>query len=332
MTRALRYFSAFVLFLTLWFLWPRELGGFYLPGGNGLAMPDYAMTNARYVSVKDGRVEMETMSKDASFDIATRRMDAKTVTAYFYSVDNKKTKVTADRAAFFLGERRMQLHDNVRSESDDGFVMRGPEAEYFVDKKFFVASQPVEGEAVEKEMKVWGNRAESSLNESKIYLIGDARANYVEPKRGLTKVRGDRAEVDREKEKVTFRENVAVLQDNINATSRNAEFFYSKAVRGVRYMALTEDVTIREQKGRYTRSQVAEFFAPTDTIVLSGYPSVYNGDDAVTGDKITLYRTTGVVEVTATNAAASQSGRAPIGHEKPLPPAPLTKEDEELIP
>ncbi len=96
-------------------------------------------------------------------------------------------------------------------------------------------------------------------------------------------------------------------------------------------MALTEDVKIREQDGRYTRSQVAEFFAPTDTIVLTGFPAVYDGDDAVTGDRITLYRSTKVVEVTATNAAAGaavmEKSKGPAGQ-----PKPLTKEDEELIP
>lgn len=331
MSRFLRYCAAFVLFFTVWFLWPRDLGGYYIRRDGSAAVPDYAMTNARYVSVKEGRLEMETHSKDAAFDMNARRMDAKDVTSYFYNEQEQKTKVTADRASFFLNERKMHLMDNVRSESPDGFVMRGPEAEYFMEKKQFIAPQPVEGEGTEKDMKVWGNRAESNLNDSKVFLVGDARVNYVEKKHGLTKVRGDRAEVDRVLEKVHFQDNVKVEQDKTTGTSRTADFYYAKKERGVRYMSLNDDVKIVEEKGRYTRSQVAEFFAATDTIVLSGYPTVYNGDDAVTGDKITLYRTTGVVEVSATNAAASPTRTTAPGR-KPEKPAPLTKEDEELIP
>ncbi|MGE3262508.1 MAG: LPS export ABC transporter periplasmic protein LptC [Bacteriovoracia bacterium] len=326
------YAAGFILFVTIWMLWPRDLGGFYATRRDGsLAVPDYAMTNARYVSVKDGRVEMESQSQDAAFDMQTKRMDAKIVTAYFYNDQNQKTKVTADRAEFFMNERRMHLLDNVRSESADGFVMTGPEAEYQLEKKFFVAPKPVEGESKEKDMQVWGNRAESYLNDTKIYLIGDARANYNEKKHGLTRVRGDKAEVDREREKVLFQNNVQVDQDKMVATGQNAEFFYTRKEQGVRYMSITGDVKITEQKGRYTRSQVAEFFAPTDTVVLSGYPSVYNGDDAVTGDKITLYRTTGVVEVSAANAAATPQHKSVLQKSAP-PAAPLTKEDEELIP
>ena len=325
----LQFLSGLILFFTVWFLWPRELDGFVPGRGGGISVPDYAMTNARYVSVKSGRVEIESTAKDATFDLAERRMDAKNVLTYFYNERAERTQVTAERGIFYMSERRVRLLENVRSESPDGFVLRGPEALYAVDKRFFEAPQPVEGEAKDQTIRVWGNRAESNLDENKVRLIGDARANYVEKKRGITKIRGDRAEVDREKEKVTFQNNVQVDQEKTVATGKSAELFYARKDRSVRYMSILDDVKITEEKGRYTRSQVAEFFAPTDTIVLSGFPAVYNGDDAVTGDRITLYRTTGVVEVTATNAAASPEKReAP----KKGPARPLTKEDEELIP
>jgi lipopolysaccharide export system protein LptA len=183
----------------------------------------------------------------------------------------------------------------------------------------------VEGEMAAKNLKIWGDRAESAIDDRTVELIGDARAQYVEPKRGLTKVRGDRALMERDKQQLTFRKNVKVEQDKMTATSNVANIFYAPEIKNVRYMSLTEDVKITEKGGRYTRSQVAEFFAPTDTIVLSQFPAVYHGDDVVTGDRITLYRTTGVVEVTATNAAGSAQNLERKAQ-------PLTKEDEELIP
>lgn len=328
MSSILRFLSTLVFFLTICFLWPRELDGF-TPGRDGrLAVPDYAMTNAHYVSVQEGRVELESFSQDAAYDLAQRRMDAKIVTAYFYNQLQQKTEVKADRASFYLDDRRVHLLDNVVSISPDGFVMRGPEAIYKVLGRVLTAPQPIAGEMKDNSMKVWGDKAESALDERKMELIGNAIAHFQEKKRGLTKIRGDRALVDREKQLVTFHQNVRVDQDKTVATSSRAELFYSGKEKNVRYMSLLDDVKIQETSGRYTRSQVAEFFAPTDTIVLSVFPSVYNGDDVVTGDRITLYRGTGVVEVTATNAAGS-----PDRQEKgPKRPQTLTPEDEELIP
>jgi LPS export ABC transporter protein LptC len=326
MRAVIRLASSLIVFLTIAFLWPRELDGF-TPGRDGrLAVPDYAMTNVHYVSVQEGKVELESFSRDAAYDLAKRQIDATVVTSYFYNQLQEKTEVKADRASFFLADRRVHLLDNVESTSPDGFVMKGPEAIYLLGPRTLTAPQPVAGEMKDNSMKVWGDRAESSLDERKVELIGNAISHFEEKKKGLTKIRGDRALLDREKQVVTFRDNVRVDQEKTVATSRRAELYYSPQEKSLRYMSLLENVRIEESGGRYTRSEVAEFFAPTDTIVLSNFPSVYNGDDVVTGDRITLYRGTGVVEVTATNAAGSP--------DRPFsgPAAPLTTEDEELIP
>ncbi len=319
----LQSLSSVLLFFALWFLWPRELDGFN-PGRDGhLSVPDYAMTNARYVSVKEGRIELESISQDATYRLADHLMEARTVTAYFYNQAGLKTEVQADRGYFYMDKRQVVMKENVRSLSPDGFALRGTEAIYDVAQKVLTAPQPVEGDTQDKSLKVWGDTAVSSLNERTVELKGNARGEFIEKKRGLTKIRGDRAFLDREKQKVTFHENVRVDQDKIIGTSKNALLFYAGKEKGVRYMSLLDDVKIVEQQGRYTRSQVAEFFAPTDTIVLSVFPAVYHGDDMVTGDRITLYRATGVVEVMAANAAGN-----PQSTEKKS----FSTEDEELIP
>ncbi len=327
--RGLRLVSYGVLFLTVWFLWPRELDGLTILRDGRSAVPDYSMTNAHYVSVKAGRLEAETRAKEAAFNLTTRRMDAKNVVAFLYNANDQRTIVTADHATFLMDDRVLHLNDNVNSLSPDGFLLMGPEATYSMNKRLMTAAQPIEGETFEKEVQVWGDRAEAPLDENKIYLYGNARALYQEDKHGATRVRGDSAVVDRAQEKVTFVKNAKVEQEKVVGTGENADLYYSKTLKGVRYMSMSNDVRIEQEGGRYTKSQMAEFFAPTDTIVLTGFPAVYDGDDAVTGDKITALRTTGVVEVMATNAAGAQqrSGKKGSGG-KPA----LTKEDEELIP
>lgn len=324
--RILRFISSVLLFLTIWFLWPRELDGYSLGRDGKATVPDYAMANARYVSVKEGRVEVETRAKEAAFNMANHTMEAKGVVSLLYNGSDERTIVTGDFATFRMNERELHLRENVQTLSPDGFLMRAPEAIYSVNKRLLVAPKPVEGETFEREVLVWGDRAEAPIDENKIHLIGNARSVFTEKKRGLTKIRGESAVMDRTESKVTFQKNVKVEQDRTVGTSQSADLFYSSSDKAVRYMSLNTDVKIQEEKGRYTRSQVAEFFGPTDTIVLTGFPAVYDGDDAVTGDKITVYRATGVVEVMATNAAGSQGESPRKG------PAPLTEEDKELIP
>jgi LPS export ABC transporter protein LptC len=328
--RLLRLASGILLFLTIWFLWPRELDGYSLGRDGKSAVPDYSMTRAHYVSVKAGKLEAETFAKEAAFNITLHRMDAKNVVALLYNSADQRTIVTADFAAFLMDERELHLQDNVQALSADGFLMRGPEAVYSLNKRVLAASRPVEGETFLKEVQVWGDRAVAPIDENKVNLYGNARSLYHEPKHGPTRIRGDSAVLDRAAEKVTYFKHVKVEQEKVLGTSETADLFYSREDRGVHYMSMNGDVKIEQEGGRHTRSQVAEFFAPTDTIVLTGFPAVYDGDDAVTGDKITVFRATGVVEVIATNAAGAQQKGKP-GAQRSAPP-PLTKEDEELIP
>ncbi|MGZ3653769.1 MAG: LPS export ABC transporter periplasmic protein LptC [Bdellovibrionota bacterium] len=327
--RLLRTITYAVLLLTVWFLWPRELDG-TISGQAKISVPDYSMTNAHYVSVKAGKLELETRAKEAAFNLTTHRMEAKGVVSLIYNSADERTIVTSDRATFLMDERVLHLNDNVNSLSPDGFLLQGPEATYSLKNRLLTTSRPVVGETFMKEAQVWGDRAEAPLDENKIHLIGNARALYHEPKHGLTHMRGDTAVMDRTEDKVTFEKNVKVEQEKVVATSETGDLYYSRGDKAIRYMSLNTDVKITQLDGKYTRSQVAEFFAPTDTIVLSGFPAVYDGDDAVTGDKITVYRATGVVEVTATNAAGAQPAK---GTGKSKEPAPtLNKEDDELIP
>ncbi len=329
-SRSLRILSYVVLFFTIWFLWPRELDGYSLGRDGRTSVPDYGMTNAHYVSVKAGKLEAETFAKEAAFNMTTHKMEAKNVVAMLYNSSDQRTIVTAEHATFLMDERELRLRDNVNALSADGFLMRAPEAIYNMNKRLLTAPQPMSGETFLKEVQVWGDRAEAPIDENKVHLYGNARSLYSEPKHGATRIRGDSAVLDRIAENVTFHRHVKVEQDNVVGTSEAADLYYSNADHGVRYMSLTQDVQIIQDGGRRTRSQVAEFFAPTDTIVLTGFPAVYDGDDAVTGDKITMFRGTGVVEVIATNAAgAQQRGK---GSQKSNKPPPLTKEDEELIP
>lgn len=324
--KILRITSYAVFFFTVWFLWPRELDGIAIGRDGKGSVPDYAMKDAHYISVKAGHLEAETHAAEAAFNLTTQRMEAKNVVALLYNASDQRTIVTADQATFHMDERVLHLRDNVQSLSPDGFLLKGPEATYSMNKRVMTASQPIEGETFQRELQVWGDRAEAPLDENKIFLYGNARSLYMEPKHGPTRVRGDSAIVDRAQEKVTYHKNAKVEQEKVVGTGEDADLFYSKELKGVRYMSMTGDVRIEQDGGRYTRSQVAEFFGPTDTIVLSGFPAVYDGKDAVTGDKITVFRATGVVEVTATNAAGAKQKQGAQG--KPE----LTEEDEELIP
>jgi lipopolysaccharide export system protein LptA len=329
----LRISSFTILFFTAWLLWPRELSSLYGYRDGLRLAPDYHMVNSRYVSVKNGKRELEAFSEDSKFDFIARKMEADDVTIYTYKDSVKQNKITAKHGTFFTDERYFILEGDVLNEAlKERYFAKSDRVNYRVNSKLAETPALVEIWNEPRTLLMWGDRSKADLGSNVMWLYGNARAHFKEKRRGLTKIRGDEAELIGPEERANFYKNVTTEQEGIVGTSEEANLFYAPAAKNVRFLTLRTDVKIVEKGGRYTRSQVASFSAPTDTITLTGFPSVYDGDDAVSGDKITLYRGTGVVEVTSTNALGGSSARKPPGGKAAAKKkGPLSAEDRELL-
>jgi lipopolysaccharide export system protein LptA len=208
--------------------------------------------------------------------------------------------------------RDLYLQDQIEVEASDGFKIFTDQAQYSLPTKIMKVPQALRGASADGGIKVAADRAEAPIFSKTIKLFGNATGSFVEKKHGLTTVSADQAEMHRGTDDIKFESNVKLVQSKVEMTSKRATLNYAKVKKpSVQYLVARDDVVIKEKSGRFTRSQVAEFFATNDTIVLTGFPSVYDGEDAVTGDRITLYRSTGVVEATAANAAVGSPNMRP---------------------
>ena len=293
-------------------------------------VPDYHMVDARYVSVKQGRREIEAFAKESNFDFVARTMVADNLLIFTYTDNKRKNKILGKTGTFFMDERKFILKGDVLNETlGEGIFAKSESVNYRLNDRIADTQSPVEIWNEDRSLLMWGDRSRADLDANVMWLYGNARANYNEPRRGLTKIRGDEAELVGNEERANFFKRVKVEQGDIIGDSDEANLYYAGAAKAVRYLTLRSDVKLTEKSGRYTRSQVAEFSGPRDTVVLTSFPSVYDGEDAVSGDKITLYRTTGVVEVTSTNALGGGPGI--MSPRKAVKAGAITAEDRELI-
>jgi lipopolysaccharide export system protein LptA len=323
--------SGALIVCSTWLLWPETLdfGLIRDDGEETSLMPDYYLKNFRYASVKQGKREMEVVSTEATLHLEKQMAKGAQVTAYFYDLKGERTTLVGDRGKLDLGRRHLRVESNVRSVSPDGFTMLGSEADYYLDKRLLLAKAPVEGFTQAKDIKIWALEVESLIDTNTANFRGDVRTEYKAANQPLLKVRGDRAVLGRTEKIVSYFDNVKMNQDKLVMTSGEARLNYGQAGKNtgaLRYLVANKDVTIHETAERYSQSQMAEFYSDTNSIVLTGFPSVIEGKDTVTGDKLTLFRSTGVVEVTAANAAFSEDiKRRGSSHDK------LSGEDLELF-
>jgi LPS export ABC transporter protein LptC len=338
LTTLLRWISGLILLFSVWLL-PYQLESTVSgPEAGAPSVPEYFMRQMRYVLLAKGKLELEMFSDTAEFRLEQHELNASVVRGDFYNEKNEVSKIQSDFANYKLEKRLLHLRDNVVCETQDHFFMRTPEAEYDLNRKLFKALRDVSGNTQDDKLRFWSDSAESLIDTRTANLYGSVRTEHDSPKQGLTKISADRALIDRGEEGITYFDKVKILQEKYEVDSKTASLFYARPTKEVQYMVARDDVRIKEKGGRHTRSQEAQFSSPTNTIVLIGFPLVYDGDDVVSGDRITMYRNTGVIEVTSVNALVSEERRAQESAtgsgSKALeaPPQKLSEEDKELIP
>lgn len=317
--------SAVIILFAIWLLFPQVLDSGIVRSHEEIEvlLPDYLMRDFRYASVRGQVRDQEIFAKVANFYLAEERAEGDQVRANLYDASGAITRLEGDRGSFLVAKQYLKLVGNVRTESANGFLLSGTEAEYFLSERRAVANQPVEGRTRENDVRVWADTAVAKLDQQEVSFKKNVRTEYQPPKQEVLKIRSDRAVLEQKSQTITYFDQVRMDQGGLKMTSLEASLVYEEKqpersadragpvetksrVNSVRYLLARKDVEIRESSSRLSQSQQAEFFLDTNSIILTGFPSVYDGRDTVTGDRLTLYRSTGVMEVTAANAAFAE--------------------------
>ena len=163
----------------------------------------------------------------------------------------------------------------------------------------------------------------------------------------VTTIQSDHCEIERTIQLAHFSMNdgdsdqkrfVLINQPGMYARSRRADLNYGDFSQVLQYMTAYEDVFIQElpkaalpnsplpKPGenpslRYGTGGRADFDTHKNLVILKEFPQVYQDNDTVTGDIITVHRDTDIVEVEHSNAY-SEGGDQPA-QQKPVEPKPV---------
>jgi hypothetical protein len=217
-----------------------------------------------------------------------------------------------------MAGKSISIYGRVKVLFPDDFWIRTERVDYLSHIQQFSTNDPFYGEsrrASGEQVFMWGNGFVGHKNSPEIYILDNSRVQMKQAgSKEMTDVRSDRSKVDREKKIGDFymsapERYVESNQGTLYIRSKKQNVMYSQETRDIYYMIATDDVMIQEtdpikgQNGmKYSTSQKAEFYTKQNKILLSGFPSVYQKTDTVTGELITVYRDKNIVEVTDANA------------------------------
>jgi LPS export ABC transporter protein LptC len=277
----------------------------------------YTIQGFHYTSVAAEVKRWEIDATTALLYENSRKVVASNAKIRMFDAGGQITFIEGDEAHFFMGQRDFDLYENVKVTFPDGFVLTTSRAHYSADTGRVSSPADFYGESKKTKtewLMVWGKGFIAHREEPIVNILSETRAKIHRFETNeVNDVLSDKANINRFTKVSYFfmNDNRRLVESTLGTLlvrSRRQEANYDAATHALNYMTAYDDVYIKEtdpekSKGgiQYATSQKADFISKDDKILLTGFPSVYQTSDTVTGELITVFRSKNLVEVTQAN-------------------------------
>ncbi|MEO7164038.1 MAG: LPS export ABC transporter periplasmic protein LptC [Bdellovibrionia bacterium] len=300
-----------------------------IPGFPQKKIAEYGVEDFRFVSVQNGIKQWRIEAKRAFLYNPERLVHSRKMKAFLYDPEGKITTITGDESKYFLNHRDLEVFGNVKTLFPDGFELDSDYLRYKpeqhkieIPKKYRVhgIGQENAGKSLQffsKGLDYWMSESLILLNEAVRVTL--SRIDSKEPTTGgipdSTVIESDQCLINRKLNLAKFTMNprrpmetrfVHISQPRLLSRSRKVDLSYGDFSAILQYMTAYEDVLIKDTSNpkslRYATGGRADFDNRRDVIVMTQFPQVYQDQDTVTGDLITIHRDTDIVNVEHSNA------------------------------
>ncbi|SFT61783.1 LPS export ABC transporter protein LptC [Selenomonas sp. GACV-9] len=121
---------------------------------------------------KDGRKLWELTAERIEVDVETQDVKLVNITGHFYAEDGRTVEIKADQGEFANETKDISVKGNVDIHTSDGASLKGQELRWQAKEEMLAAIG--DAVAVKDDMKVTGDRIESTDGFNKIKIIGKA--------------------------------------------------------------------------------------------------------------------------------------------------------------
>jgi LPS export ABC transporter protein LptC len=300
-----------------------------IPGFPQRKIAEYGVEDFRFVSVQEGIKQWRIEAKRAFLYNPEHLVHSRKMKAYLYDPEGKITTITGEESKYYLNHRDLEVYGNVKTLFPDGFELDSDYLRYKpeqhkieIPKKYRVHGIGQENDG--KSLQFFSRGLDYQMSESLILLNQDVRVTLsrIAPKEettigvpNRTVIESDQCLINRKTNLAKFTMNpnrlmdtrfVHISQPHLLSRSRRADLNYGDFSAILQYITAYEDVLIKDTGNqnnlRYATGGRADFDNRRDVIVLTQFPQVYQDQDTVTGDIITIHRDTDIVDVEHSNA------------------------------
>lgn len=227
----------------------------------------------------------------------------------FYVPGGKEATFDAQRGVFTEENKKMFLEGNVSVRSGRA-LMGSEQIIYHIDGDQIEFKGNVESRVSDEKgnlVAISSLQAKSQPGKGENVYFGRVKGKVVRKRsyeEGI-KFQADRMSFDTHKNNIMMNGDVTLTKQGLIVNGRRGEIFLQNYSKRLKYFALYDDVKVKEYvrraggKSHHRRAyaEKLEGIMAEDKIVLTGYPKVYQRQDVIKGNRITLRENNEVVEV-----------------------------------
>lgn len=241
-----------------------------------------------YLEDQEGQKEWVLEAKQALSDSFEQNWDVNESLVKFFKNNTEIVEIFADHGQINSQTRNLMLEENIRGETESGYIFRTDNLRYISDSESFISDSEIYFESPEARTQLRGQAMKGFIPEGKVEITGPVECKqYIEGYQNAS-IRSQNAEISLSKRHMTFKKNLFIQMDNISITGQSAEFVYSKEKGELESLKISGKVFVSSDD-RSASAEHLEIRLKEDLFLFQGSPRFVSGKNVLVGNEIVLY-------------------------------------------
>tara|TARA_B100000609_G_scaffold199667_1_gene206077 strand:+ start:50772 stop:51872 length:1101 start_codon:yes stop_codon:yes gene_type:complete len=253
---------------------------------------DQKMKSVHMLETRDGEKDWELWSDVARSNPDSGQVELQGVNSLFHGNKGVTYSVKGRKGLIEVPKKDLKVSGNVVTKTSSGYVFLTDDMSYFSKNRVLQTDSLVRVLGPKSKgihaLKLTGKGLRTMLNDSKVEVLKDVRAEKILEKGQKAIIRSDRARFDGNSVTASFLGEVILDIDDMRITGPKADFLYDSTKDTLKSVVFSGGAKVSDPTKWATSKEVKVDFEE-DKYVFSGNPRVVQNSDELHGEKIIFH-------------------------------------------
>ena len=271
---------------------------------------DQKMSRIHMLETKEGNKDWELWSDKARSIPEEQKVVLSGVDSLFHAKKGITYRVTGRKGVIEVPKKNLEISGKVETKTSNGYTFFTDDMKYTSENRTLFTQSPVRvaGPKADgkKALKLTGKGLKTQLDEARVEVLSDVKAEKILEKGQHAVIHSDRALFNGEKETASFVGEVVLDVDDMRITGPKADFLYDSSGDILKSVVFSGGARVSDPNKWATSKEVTVDFLKNQ-YVFSGNPRVVQNSDELRGEKIIFHDGGKRIEVISAKAKIDKS-------------------------